>query len=176
MKKGKYSRSFRVSAQGVKAKETAKIPKSHKEMDPGKENSCFVTKANRGKTSRASLTVRITVKNGDPSGDGKIWENRFFTGKMDSHGAKCTQIDEGTCQGVVCTCQNFFLFTNLAAGVTFLKVILQLLQNAPIWSFLISLAVVSYFSAPVFLTSLPHHCYIPTVVCHCMEENGAKKT
>ena len=40
------------------------------------------------KPSRASLTVRITVKNGDPSGDGKIWENRFFTGKMDSHGGK----------------------------------------------------------------------------------------
>ena len=34
------------------------------------------------KVSRASLTVRITVKNGDPSGAGKIWENRFFTGKM----------------------------------------------------------------------------------------------
>ena len=58
--------------------------------------------------SRASLTVRITVKNGDPSGDGKIWENRFCTGKMGHHGAKCTQIDEGTCQGVICTCQNFF--------------------------------------------------------------------
>ena len=113
--------------------------------------------------------MRITVKNGDPSGDGKIWENRFFTGKMDSHGAKCTQIDEGTCQGVVCTCQNFFLFTNLAAGVTFLKVILQLLQNAPIWSFLISLAVVSYFSAPVFLTSLPHHWYSAQ---HCLSMHG----
>ena len=28
---------------------------------------------------------------------------------MDHHrGAKCTQIYEGTCQGVICTCQNFF--------------------------------------------------------------------
>ena len=34
-------------------------------------------------TSRASLTVRITVKNGDHAEAGKIWENRFFTGKMD---------------------------------------------------------------------------------------------
>ena len=29
--------------------------------------------------SRANLTVRITVKNGDTPGDGKIWKNRFFT-------------------------------------------------------------------------------------------------
>ena len=48
---------------------------------------------------------------------------------MDHHGAKCTQIDEGMCQGVICTCQNFFSFTNLAVGVTFLKVILHLLKK-----------------------------------------------
>ena len=119
--------------------------------------------------SRASLTVRITVKNGDPSGAGKIWENRFCTGKMGHYGAKCTQIDESMCQGVICTCQNFFPFTNLAVGVTFLKVILQLLQNAPIWSFWISLAVTSYLSAPVFLTSLPHHWYIAQ---HCLSIHG----
>ena len=74
-------------------------------------------------TSRASLTVRITVKNGNPPGTGKIWENRFFTGKMDHHGAKCTQIGAQTCQGTSRTCQNFFTFTFKAAGVTFLKVI-----------------------------------------------------
>ena len=45
----KDSRSFRVSAQGVRAKETPKIPKNHKEMDPEKVNSCFVTKENHGK-------------------------------------------------------------------------------------------------------------------------------
>ena len=32
--------------------------------------------------SRASLTVRITVKNGDSPGNGKIWEIQFFTVKM----------------------------------------------------------------------------------------------
>ena len=80
--------------------------------------------------SRASLTVmRITVKNGNPPGTGKIWENRFFTGKMDHHGAKCTQIGAQTCQGTSRTCQNFFTFTFKAAGVTFLKVILHLLQK-----------------------------------------------
>ena len=88
---------------------------------------------------------------------------------MDSHGAKYTQIDEGMCQGVICTCQNFFPFTNLVVRVTFLKVILDLLKNALIWSFLISLAVVSYFSAPLFLTSPPHHCYIAQ---HCLSIHG----
>ena len=104
-------------------------------------------------SSWASLTVRITVKNGNPPGTGKIWENRFFTGKMDHHGAKCTQIGAQTCQGTSRTCQNFFTFTFKAAGVTFLKVILHLLQkvlNRQIW---ISLAVVSYLSPPVFLRS-----------------------
>ena len=37
----------------------------------------------RSSPSRASLTVRFTVKNGDPPGAGKIWENRFFTVKID---------------------------------------------------------------------------------------------
>ena len=101
---------------------------------------------------------------GDPPGAGKIWENQFYTGKKDHHGAKCTQIDEGMCQGVICTCQNFFPFTNLAAGVTFLKVIFQFPKKVLNRSFLISLAVFSYLSPPVFLTSLPHHCYIPTAL------------
>ena len=59
-------------------------------------------------SSRANLTVRITLKNGDPSGAGKIWENQFFTGKMDQHGAKYTQIDVQTCQGSSRTCRIFF--------------------------------------------------------------------
>ena len=80
-------------------------------------------------TSRASLTVRITVKNGDPSGAGKIWENRFFTGKMDLHGEKCTQIGALTCQGPSRTCQNFYMFTFKAVGFTFLKVTFHLLQK-----------------------------------------------
>ena len=39
-------------------------------------------------TSRASLTVRFTVKSGDPSGAGKIWENQFCSEKMDQQGSK----------------------------------------------------------------------------------------
>ena len=50
---------------------------------------------------RASLSVRITDKNGDHAEAGKIWENQFFTRKMNHHIPKCTQIDEGTCQGVI---------------------------------------------------------------------------
>ena len=122
-----------------------------------------------GGPSRASLTVRFTVKNGDPPGAGKIWENRFCTGKMGHHGAKCTQIDEGMCQGVICTCQNFFPFTNLPAGVTFLKVILQFPKKVLNRSFLISLAVFSYLSPPVFLTSLPPHWYSAQ---HCLSMHG----
>ena len=60
------------------------------------------------KSSRASLTVRITVKSGDPPGAGKIWENQFFTGKADSHGANCSQIGTYTCQGTRKSGQNFF--------------------------------------------------------------------
>ena len=81
-------------------------------------------------SSRASLTVRITVKNGNPPGTGKIWENRFFTGKMDHHGAKCTQIGAQTCQGSSRTCRNFYTFTFKAVGVTFLKVTFHLLKKS----------------------------------------------
>ena len=42
----KDSTSLRVSAQGVRTKETPKIPKNHEEMNLEKENSCFVTKEN----------------------------------------------------------------------------------------------------------------------------------
>ena len=59
-------------------------------------------------SSRASLTVRITVKSGDPPGAGKIWENQFFTGKADFHGANCSQIGTYTCQGTRKSGQNFF--------------------------------------------------------------------
>ena len=59
----KDSRSFRVSAQGVRAKETpknlGKIPKNHEEMDPEKMNSCFVTKENHGKPQVAFLTLFV---------------------------------------------------------------------------------------------------------------------
>ena len=102
--------------------------------------------------------MRITDKNGDHAEAGKIWENWFLTRKMDPHGPKCTQIDEGTCQGVIWACDNFFLFTNLVAGVTFLKVILRFVQNYVIWQFQISFEAISYFSAPVFHTFLSHHC------------------
>ena len=107
---------------------------------------------------RASLSVRITDKNGDHAEAGKIWENQFFTRKMGPHGPENTQIHQSTCQRPRGTCQNFFSFTNFVAGVTFPKVTLRLpkkVLNQKIW---ISLAVISYLSAPIFLISLPHHC------------------
>ena len=55
----KDSTSLRVSAQGVRAKETPKIPKNHEEMDPEKMNSCFVTKENHGKPQVAFLTLFV---------------------------------------------------------------------------------------------------------------------
>ena len=82
-----------------------------------------------GSFRRASLSVRITDKNGDPPGAGKIWENRFFTRKMGPHGPENTQIHQSTCQSPMGACQNFFSFTIQAAGVTFPKVIFHLLQK-----------------------------------------------
>ena len=113
---------------------------------------------NRVCSRRASLSVRFTDKNGDHAEAGKIWENQVFTKKMSNHRPKCTQIDEGTCQGVIWACQNFFPFTILAVGVTFLNMILHLLQNSPKLRFQISFGAISYFSAPVFHTFLSHHC------------------
>ena len=72
---------------------------------------------------RASLSVRITDKNGDHAEAGKIWENQFFTRKMGPHGPENTQIHQSTCQRPRGACQNFFSFTNFVAGVTFPKVI-----------------------------------------------------
>ena len=77
---------------------------------------------------------------------------------MGPHGPENTQIHESTCQGPMGACQNFFSFTHFVAGVTFPKVTLRLpkkVLNQKIW---ISLAVISYLSAPIFLISLPHHC------------------
>ena len=88
---------------------------------------------------------------------------------MDHHGAKCTQIGVHTCQGASRTCQIFFAFTFEAVGVTFLKVIFQLPKKVLNRSFLISLAVFSYLSPPVFLTSLPHHWYSAQ---HCLSMHG----
>ena len=115
----------------------------------------FLLVSDRG----ASLSVRITDKNGDHAEAGKIWENQFFTRKMGPHGPENTQIHESTCQGPRGACQNFFSFTIQAAGVTFPKVILHLLQNVLNQNFWISLTVISYFSPSVFPTFLPCHCY-----------------
>ena len=52
-------------------------------------------------------------------------------------GAKNAQIGEETCQLSRVTCQNFFPFTFVAAGVTFLKVIFVLLKKVLISNFLI---------------------------------------
>ena len=87
---------------------------------------------------------------------------------MGHHGAKCTQIDESMCQGVICTCQNFFLFTNLAAGVTFLKVILQLLQKC-------TNLVIPDFSGCFFIfvtTSISHIPPSPLVQCTALSINA----
>ena len=99
------------------------------------------------------------------------WKNlgeSIFHWQDGSLRAKNAQIGEETCQLSCGTCQNFFSFTVVAVGVTFLKVTLPLAEKSTKW---ISLAVVSYLSPPVFLTSIPHHCCI---VCHCMEDIGAK--
>ena len=115
------------------------------------------------------MSVRITDKNGDPPGGGKIWENQFFSRKMDLHGPENTQIHESTCQGPRGACQNFFSFTNFVTGVTFPKVTLRLpkkVLNQKIW---ISLAPISYLSGPVFHISLPHHC---CPAQHCQAIHG----
>ena len=99
------------------------------------------------------------------------WKNlgeSIFHWQDGSLRAKNAQIGEETCQLSCGTCQNFFSFTVVAVGVTFLKVTLPLAEKSTKW---ISLAVVSYLSPPVFPTTIPHHCCI---VCHCMEDIGAK--
>ena len=99
------------------------------------------------------------------SGAGKIWENRFFTGNMDLHGANCTQIGTLTCQGSSRTCRIFFTFTFKAVRVTFLKVILKFAAKS-------TKSVILNFSGNRFIfvtTSIshipPHHCYIAH---HCL--------
>ena len=87
---------------------------------------------------------------------------------MGHHGAKCTQIDESMCQGVICTCQNFFPFTNLVVGVTFLKVILQLLQKC-------TNLVIPDFSGCFFIfvtTSISHIPPSPLVQCTALSINA----
>ena len=91
--------------------------------------SGFVKYALSPKGSRACLAERFSAKNGDPPEAGKFWENQFFTGKMDHWGQKNAQVDDTICQGPRRTCQNFFSFTIVAVGVTFLKVILKLSKN-----------------------------------------------
>ena len=91
--------------------------------------------------SRACLTVRFTVKNGDPPGAGKIQKNWIFTGKIDYQGHKNAKIDETICQRGHSTCRNFFPITIVALGVTFLKAILRFAQNGPNCNFRISVLV-----------------------------------
>ena len=86
------------------------------------------------------------------------WKNlgeSIFHWQDGSLRAKNAQIGEETCQLSCGTCQNFFSFTVVAVGVTFLKVTLPLAEKSTKW---ISLAVVSYLSPPVFPTTIPHHC------------------
>ena len=115
---------------------------------------------------RASLSVRITDKNGDPPGGGKIWENQFFTRKMGLHGPENTQIHQSTCQGPMGACQNFFSFTIQAAGVTFPKVIFQFMQKYGKLIFM-------DFSGSDFIfvsTSISH--FPPSSLLHCTALTG----
>ena len=66
---------------------------------------------------------------GDPPEHGNFWENWFFTGKIDHQGHKNPQTYETTCHLGCGTCQNFFSFTFVAVGATFLKVTLKLLRR-----------------------------------------------
>ena len=75
--------------------------------------------------------MRFTAKNGDPPGAGKIWENRFYTGKMGPHWPENAQMDISTCQRPRGACQNFFSFTIQAVAISFLKVTHQ---TYPKWS------------------------------------------
>ena len=84
--------------QRIVSKHRTETKNSNSEI---KTKTRLAQKKNTLNPRRASLSVRITDKNGDHAEAGKIWENWFFTRKMDPHGPKCTQIDEGTCQGVI---------------------------------------------------------------------------
>ena len=66
---------------------------------------------------------------GDPPEHGNFWENWFFTGKIDHQGHKNPQTYETTCHLGCGTCQNFFSFTFVTVGATFLKVTLKLLRR-----------------------------------------------
>ena len=67
---------------------------------------------------------------GDPPEHGNFWENWFFTGKIDHQGHKNPQTYETTCHLGCGTCQNFFSFTFVAVGVTFLKVTFPIAEKS----------------------------------------------
>ena len=79
---------------------------------------------------RASLSVRITDKNGDRAEAGKIWENQIFAVKMGLHRPKCTQMYESICQGFRNIWRNWFSFIFQDVATGFLKVIFQFEQFA----------------------------------------------
>ena len=118
--------------------------------------SCF--KGIVDPTCRACLAVRFTAKNGDPPGAGKIWENRFYTGKMGPHWPENAQMDISTCQRPRGACQNFFSFTIQAVAVTFLKVYSQFAPRGPKFTWISSIQLISYFSL-IFSTFLHHLLY-----------------
>ena len=115
---------------------------------------CFINTGFDPGTSRACLAERFSAKNGDPPEAGKFWENRFFTGKMDHQGQKNAQVDDTICQGPRRTCQNFFSFTIVAVGVTFLMVILKLFKNVLKSNFRISPGAQFHISRQQFALSL----------------------
>ena len=121
-------------------------------------NTCEETEQILLNISRACLAVRFTAKNGDPPGAGKIWENRFYTGKMGPHWPENAQMDISTCQRPRGACQNFFSFTIQAVAVTFLKVYSQFAPRGPKFTWISSIQLISYFSL-IFSTFLHHLLY-----------------
>ena len=113
-----------------------------------------------------------------PLGLEKYGRIDFSPGRWTSMGQNASKLVLTHAKDQVEVGRNFFTFTFKAVGVTFLKVIFHLPRNAPIWSFWISLACRQsfhichhqYFSHPS-LTTVTFH----SIVCHCMEDIGAKK-
>ena len=52
--------------------------------------------------------VRTTIKNGDHAEGEKIWENQFFTGKMECLGTNYTKKSMKAYVRVIWTCQKLF--------------------------------------------------------------------
>ena len=100
-----------------------------------------------------------------PLGLEKYGRTNFSLGRWTSMGQIAAKLVPTHAKGQEKVVRIFFTFTFTAVGVTFLEVIFGFSKNVLNWSNWISPAVVSYLLPPVFLTFLPHYCYIPK---HCL--------